>query len=181
MTGKGGEHLGASMLNVYSEYKTSLILGTHCPQSFEPSAFTCAWLKLKLKCYLHVSPCYLSLYLTAHYWDTWLAPLPFQLHFCLEMDRWSHGKFWRSNDRQLPRLLSINLAHLSFTFLRSHLVSITCFFKDLTDTPLFPPHSTPALIPVWTSFYLPVKTSLKHPIINVKICPRAPNITAECI
>lgn len=145
MTGKGGEHLGASMLNVYSEYKTSLILGTHCPQSFEPSAFTCAWLKLKLKCYLHVSPCYLSLYLTAHYWDTWLAPLPFQLHFCLEMDRWSHGKFWRSNDRQLPRLLSINLAHLSSTFLRSHLASITCFFKDLTDTPLFPPHSTPAL------------------------------------
>lgn len=112
----------------------------------------------------------------------------------LEMESWSHGKFWSpADDRQLPRLLSITMAYFSSTFLGSQLFSSSHLFLDLTDPlppsflsfPIFP-HSTPSCHrPVRTSFCLPLQTPLKHPLtlptINVKIRPRAPNPPAECV
>lgn len=100
------------------------------------SAFMYARLKLSVisKCYLHVSPClacHLSLCFTAHYGVTELASLPSSYPSAW---RWSHGKF-SADDRQLPRLLSINSAYFSSTFLGSQFFSSSHLYLDLTDLP----------------------------------------------
>ena len=147
-------------------------------------------------CYLQVLPPCVSLPRLppqpAHYGDTGLASLPSSYLSCLEMESWSHGKFWSSaDDRQPPHLLAVNLVYFSSAFLSSHFFSSPPLVLDLPEPPppkppllssLFFPHSTPfCLIPVRTSFCLPLQTPTFPHTINVKIRPGASNPPAECV
>lgn len=144
--------------------------------------------------------CHFSLSFTAHYGDMGLASLPPSY---LSAQRWRVEVMENSG-----ALLMIDSFHIScpstwltsipHTSAHSSLVLLTSPWNWQTTPPPLPnPHpsflsfpffplSTPSYhIPVWTSFCLPLQTSLKHPFtlstINVNIRPRAPNPTAECV